>query len=672
MKRILTFIAIFIFFALNLSAQENTILRRLIDLPAPPPETRNENEDEDKPARPQEFYKKENVLPDDAPIEDLIDFWKRQNFYEASHPDKIQPSEKTLQRLIESVDDTPENLKDFLKLLPVNEDVAAKVKNVFDTNGQNFDESWREAIRKWLKYQSKYFSGELFAEAQSAKDHKTYNTVGKETELRTLAKVDWEKAASLLERLEADKNNPRTAFFAKRLIYEHALETKDSATAEKYLDEFKKTVENKNASGRERDNALDALTQNKEWEGQDDWYLSLFADETLLKLELGNSTITLPLNSIAAGNPDKWIPVIAKLVGNKNRTVHNAAVQALVQFQNRNARKDALEPLLPWISNPEWAKDNSMGRLRLIQSMSNLDMPESVLPLIWAVENDEYFAEWAANSLVKYKDPRAIPALKRGLEKTRREEDRRYFYEALTAAAGYTVDEQVKAVEIYAEKISTPEGYTEVEEKYYFSSGEFLSLQVSLGKYLANQKEPAEDLIVQTIERQKILEKEKPEVAKILAVIMQKWQGRLVDLEMLRKISDGNADVETIVGALARRAELKERVLNDLYAMRGKSGLAGALAACILEDENDILSAFHSQNTEMSIGTLACARLLRKPLPVREVGALLDSENKLLALAAERYLESEDSIEARNLVFAKHPNEALILGARTSFNPAKQ
>ncbi|MGI8883943.1 MAG: hypothetical protein ACR2IA_06845, partial [Pyrinomonadaceae bacterium] len=42
------------------------------------------------------------------------------------------------------------------------------------------------------------------------------------------------------------------------------------------------------------------------------------------------------------------------------------------------------------------------------------------------------------------------------------------------------------------------------------------------------------------------------------------------------------------------------------------------------------------------------------------------------ALAAERYLESEDSIEARNLVFAKHPNEALILGARTSFNPAKQ
>ena len=72
------------------------------------------------------------------------------------------------------------------------------------------------------------------------------------------------------------------------------------------------------------------------------------------------------------------------------------------------------------------------------------------------------------------------------------------------------------------------------------------------------------------------------------------------------------------------------------------------------------------------IGTFACARLLGGNLPVNEVGNLLEHQNKLLALAAERYLESEDSPEARNLVLKQtSEGEALILGARDSFDPAK-
>ena len=441
----------------------------------------------------------------------------------------------------------------------------------------NFDEEWRKEIRDWLKYKSKYFSDELLAEARQAKDHKTYGSVIKEKELRALAKVDWEKAESLLESLEDNSNNPLTAIFAKRLIYENAIEEEDSSKIEKYIKEFQKIVADKNASGRERDEALDALIDNKEWEGSDEWFVDLFEDETLLELELEDRMITNPLNRIVGKNPDKWIPVIAKLVGNKNRAIHNASVEALVQFQNRNARKDALEPLLPWISNPDWAKENSMGRLRLIQSMGNIDMPESILPLIWAVENDKYYAEWAADSLIKYKDPRAIPALKIGLEKTKREDARPNFYRALLASGGLSVDEQLKAVEDYAEKISTPEGYKEIEETFYYSYGEVLPLQISLGKFLAKQSEPDEGLILGAIELQKVLQKEKPEVARVLSGIMTKWEGRLVDLEMLRKISEGKADIETIVGAFVGAVQLNERVPNALYAMRGKIGLPGAI-----------------------------------------------------------------------------------------------
>lgn len=644
----------------------------MLDLPAPPPASKTEDEMGGKRQRSEEFYDKKNVPSDDAPIEDLVDFWKRQNFITDSHPNKIKPSEKTLARLIEAIKEKPENIPNLLTLLPINEETAAFVKDIYDIQNLNVDESQRESIKKWLKFKSPYFSDELFAEALNAKDHKTYKTVGKEEELRALAKVDWERTESLLQKLEADKSNPRTAFYAKRLIYQRAIEKEDAATVEKYRKEFQKIVENKTATGIERDDALEALVRNKEWKNHEDWYLSLFEDETLLELNLGDRTTTNPLDGIVYKNPDKWIPIMTKLVGNENRNVHNAAVQALVQFQNQSARKDALLPLLPWLTNPEWAKDNGMGRHRLIQSFDFVDIPEGVLSLIWIVGNDETYADWAADSLAKYKDPRAVPAIKAALAKSKDEDERKRFLNGLIASGGLNDDEQAAAVETYAEKISTPEGFKYIEETYNFDEENIPPLQISIGKYLAEQTEPSEGLIRLLIEQQKVLQKEKPEVAKILSGIMSKWQGRLIDLEMLNRIADGKADAETIVGALARRTELKKRVSSELYVLRGKSGLASGVAACLLEDENDIVSAFHNENAETQSGTLACARLLRKPLPVREVGALLDSPNKLLALAAERYLESEDSLEARKLVLTHHKGEAVILGARDSFNPAKK
>jgi len=51
------------------------------------------------------------------------------------------------------------------------------------------------------------------------------------------------------------------------------------------------------------------------------------------------------------------------------------------------------------------------------------------------------------------------------------------------------------------------------------------------------------------------------------------------------------------------------------------------------------------------------------------VGRLLRKGPKDLALAAERFLESEDSPKARQFVYDQHPGEALILGARMDFDP---
>ena len=99
----------------------------------------------------------------------------------------------------------------------------------------------------------------------------------------------------------------------------------------------------------------------------------------------------------------------------------------------------------------------------------------------------------------------------------------------------------------------------------------------------------------------------------------------------------------------------------------GGSSVALGIAACLLDTQGDYNALLVSENAEAKAAMFGCARLIRAELPVRIVAQNLSSPNKLLALAAERYLESEDSPEARQIILSKYPNEAKILGARTFF-----
>ncbi|MEP6902811.1 MAG: HEAT repeat domain-containing protein, partial [Actinomycetota bacterium] len=435
----------------------------------------------------------------------------------------------------------------------------------------------------------------------------------------------------------------------------------------KYRDELKAIVENKTASGSERDLAFDALTKNPEWQGFDNWYLSLFADESLLELRMSESSVTAPLISVTDKNPDKWIPILTKLVGNKNPNIHNAAVNALVEIAEQTPSKDALTPLLPWLTNPNWAKDTGTDRRDFIRRLDKAEMPESIPGLIWLVENED--DDDAADVLAKYKDSRAVPALRSALSKTSDERIRKSFVEALIACGGFSDAEMIGAMQMYVQTILTPDGYKKVEERDDWDDKNPLPLEISIGKFLARQKVPNESFVRALFERINELQKTKADVAKKLLEIANKWQGKAVDTEILKRLADGRADVDTILTVLARRKELRESVPLELSWLTAKSGLPRAVGVAVFEDETQMASFVNQNNLETQITALACARLLRIKLPVREVGALLDSNDKLLVLAAERYLESEDSREARDLVLAKHPNEVLILGARDCFYP---
>src|SRR5262249_55866589 len=158
------------------------------------------------------------------------------------------------------------------------------------------------------------------------------------------------------------------------LLYEHATQEGDSARAESYRSLLKAVVESRQSSWSARVEAL-ARLMNTEWGGQEEWFISLFADPTLSNFQedeiegaseskdesgptaaaskgaMARDDITVAKdigfrwefqsgvlatvlfgNTVFHGNGERWLPVISNLVGHNQRTVHMAAVKCLFRF----------------------------------------------------------------------------------------------------------------------------------------------------------------------------------------------------------------------------------------------------------------------------------------------------------------------------------------------------
>ncbi|MGI8883791.1 MAG: HEAT repeat domain-containing protein [Pyrinomonadaceae bacterium] len=655
----------------------------MLDLPAPAPPSETDEKSSKSKERKEEFYSDENVPPDDAPIEDLLDYWAKQSEGHSRLTYQLKPSAATVERILEACEEDPKKILNYLTVLPSDSTTAGIVKRIYEGQLQDkeIEPYARTRVKEWLKYNSNSYVDELIREAQKIKDRDNYVQNTHQDVLLALAKVDWDSARPIVERLENDLSQPYSQILARWIQYKHAVDTDDSGAAEKYRRMLQDIVENKSAAWAQRDLAMDALAVSGDWQGRDEWYVSLLEDETLLTIQdNGNTGLT---TLIAASPPKKWTEKMLELVKSNNLAVRSAAVRNLMNSSDRE-RKDVLEALLPWLTNANWAKPSrNSERGQFISALAEGDLPESVPGLISIVMNEEEFRTTAIGALIKYKDVRAIPALKFALSLEENLEAQSIIVQALIASGGFSDDEQMTALEAYATLVSTPAGleqFNSYQYQEYYEGGEdedrgkpaqkSLPLQIVIGKIVGEQEEPADGLVVLAVERVKILRRTKPLVAETLTEIMQKWKGRAIYLEILRQIRDGEADAETILSILAKRKDVREKVSGELAMLRGASGTARGIGACLIEDENDFLSILgQTAAIEAKTAMLACARLLRVKLPVTEVGTFLNNPNKLLALAAERWLESEDSVPARKLVLAKHPNEAVILGARQAFVP---
>lgn len=729
------------------SAAQNNVLNDLLSLPAPPPPNPGfSGTTADANSRPPEFYSQKNPPDDNAPIDEIMDYWQAQNRYDPKRSYAVIPSERTLQRILEELDRHPEKLGNFLNVLSTRPDGAENVRRIYERMkaGGNNEEYALGAIEGWLTQNTTYNVEALAAAAAASKDQSDYVT--NQDAVLALARVDWERARPILERMVNDPTQPVSQTLARWAFYEHAVREGNEIEADRWRDELKKTVENKSLKAPNRDLAMDAIVEVGDFPGRDDWYFQMLEDETLH--DLGGYTGLTTM--ITHSPPDKYIEKMIELVRTGSPTVRAAAIRNLTGLFDRK-NPDVIRVMLPWLENPSWAKDLGGMRNSLVSALSEIEMPESVPGLIAildekAVRDDspdssdsdfasnvmtvpsnsrepisrsgsvDYGAEetypfryQAVNALAKQKSLQAVPALRRILPDVE-EWQRDAVVRAILESGGFSIGEQVNALEFVAldlrnqiesnEKMAANFGMPDDGEyedegmvanksrpttiistantmmmdnkmlpprQNVFNPADIIPI---LGRQVAAISEPSVELVTAVVSRINYFDNSNPAMADALRKIVQTWNGAAINALMLTDLAGGKADADTIVKLLSLRKELREKQSNDVYAARsGSKPSALGITACILENEGEYAQILASDNAEMKIAMLGCARLIRAKLPVRTVAANLQSPNKTLAKAAELYLESEDSPEAANIIYELYPEKAKILGATVFFAP---
>ena len=698
----------------------------LINLPAPPPPNPQVSLSATQFDDP-DFFNKSKPPPDDAPISSLMAYWSAvsENYRELGY--NPLPSDKVVERLLAEVQKDPEKVFDLLNAFRGSKKATEVVKEIYDRrpSGNEAEQQRRAELRRWLTYNSPYFSTDLARQAARVRDANEY--VINQGELLALGRVDWERARPIVDRLY-NSTQKVSRVLAQWALYRNALDNNSSVDIERYRDELKAVVEDKNATAGMRDLAFDALVKEKEWEGRDEWYYTLLADETLDDLRVNGTTYT-GLTTIMYYSPDeKYIDKMVELAKSDNKAVRTAAAKNLLRRLNTN-NVEVIRALLPWLQDRKWLNSETHQRNQIVIALHRAKLPESVPALISAMDEKEELSvtSWgvhsnanvasvasmgAANAVaaaahsanvagvpnrvvqVHYPlrsaavgalgfqgDARALPALKRLLGAVENPFEIPAIVSAIFQCGGFTLAEQVDALEDLARTsefvtpgdanmaATTNSGYS--SRSYFplptYASSAAVDIKRVLGSYLAAQYDVKDDLARGVVERIALLDRSDAKTARTLRQIVLRWHAPAVNALFLSDLKANRATTDAIVRLLSTRAELRENQISNLFEVRTGSPLAVGISACLLEDPNDYESILDGDNSETKTALLACGRLIRAQLPVKKVARLLQATEPLLASAAERYLESEDSTEARQIVLSRHPNEAKILGATTGF-----
>src|SRR4030095_10842450 len=249
-----------------------------------------------------------------------------------------------------------------------------------------------------------------------------------------------------------------------------------------------------------------------------------------------------------------------------------------------DGRPEVLKALLPWLENPKWLRADIGGRGTIVQALTRIKEPEGVPGLIVALDEKEQrpasdvmanaanaaanaanaaanAAATAANRLVaasnlrgnsnaasnsyaaatetyfalRYsaitalafqKDSRAVPALRRVLNEQGQSSDNQSVVGAIFECGGFSIAEQVDALEYVATSGGQSAGPANVIANvpgYTAERPRTPNIKELLGLYISLKPEVDEDLARAVIDRIGKLDKSDPPTAAILRSIVTQW-----------------------------------------------------------------------------------------------------------------------------------------------------
>jgi hypothetical protein len=633
--------------ATNPESKVEAVIDALLKTPAPPPDWREHlRKRKERPAR---------KPPPDAPISELANYWR-------NAPETEIPDDATRARLLEACEAAPDEIAEFLPRLALDSpEVQERLKKVYDrlvTGRGPGDAPRAQMVRDALMTHGNHFRDELvrrvfFPDDVTEPDFREATSA--------FLRLDREGAKQLFLK-ESTSSNLMHRVLALSNLHEHFAAKTNPLTPARWLDALKRIAADSKSARDPRRIALLCVMAEKN-SVDDQWFLNLFHDRSLSEVAEYNVVGRSPtlLGDVVATRPDYWIPKIVPLVASKDPSVHANAVFALIQFQIENARADALRPLLPWLENPRWAPERKgfLGRLRLIQSLDRVELPEAVPGLLKMVETaSEWELAGAAEALAHHNAREAGEPLKRALRREKEEHHRRTITRALLKLSALSVEEMVQDLKSFAEKISTAEGRKEIEASDDLTPKKQLDPRVSMGRELSQSELSDDRLNAELLAEAQRLSVTNPAAADNLRQFVAHWQTPSAMKAMADRLRSGELTAEWIKQLVEGRAKLSV----PLAEVRDLNGTALGVQAGVTGRPELIQAVLSGNDPVATRALLAVARLGRVELPIGPVEELLTSSNKHLAKAAELYLEANDSAPAREALWLYSKNQARVLG----------
>jgi hypothetical protein len=661
--------------ALPAASQENSRLAaaiaQLLDHPAPPPPTLKEVAEA---ISLDDRWRDEGLngeMPEPGPAATpgmITAYWALQA---RTHPGKAV-AEAARWRLLEACLEDPRFYRETLAFLPDTPQAHERVKQYLDQprveirDAFNDDKNGARHLRDWLMRHSGYLRDELIARASDVRQHGDEWRGG--DDLAALARLDWAAALPLINRL---LNSPDASALAVGLLYRHAEESGDSAQADALRERLQKIAADGATSQLARRSAVDALIES-DWRGLDEWILSLLAATG----PGDNSAIFDLLAAPVLRDPDRWIPILTRLVGHTHRAIHDAAVHGLSQFaEPGRARKDAIAALLPWLNDPNWATTpNDRAREFLLMSLQDEWLPEATPALVSLLQSDELMdrsevIHVLGLGLRQHPDPRATAALRKALAlAASQNEPVQELVWALFASGGLRDSDQTAALAEVAVNGKVRVEYGRGGRRQLYIEGDD-STRDTIAQIICKHTAGTPAVAAALVARWKKLRATNRHAAEQLWLLVQEWDQPALAVADAERIADGSADFETLRAALGHRATLQAHAGRLLQPLLARGGYREGISAALLDHHATEAAILDGHDREAQLALLACSRQARVALPVDRVAKLLTHSDNSMRVAAERYLESLDTPEARRRLQAQSADAPLILGARDSFDP---